>query len=379
MSVSRSRDEFDVVIVGAGFAGLSCARSAAQRGMRVLVIERSAAAGRVIRTTGLLVKEAAERWEVPARLTRRVSGVRIYAPNLSHIDLRAPGYYFLATDTAALMQWLAHEARRAGATVCYNRRFGGARRQNGWIELDGCSTRARYLVGADGPNSAVARCFGLGHNRAFLAGVETEYRGVAGIDPDRLHCFVDSRLARGYIAWVIPGVDGITQVGLASRRPDRLDLRAFEKDRRSVRFQRRASHRPPRRPIPVGGRVQPFASKQVLLVGDAAGLVSPLTAGGIHTALESGWCAAHAIIDFLEDRDHDPALDPARIAARAFPRFVAKRGLRWLADLPPPNWLYNLLLGTAPAHRVASAIYFHRRSAAAAEDREEGYSRPADS
>jgi geranylgeranyl reductase family protein len=367
------------VIVGAGFAGLSCARSAAQRGMRVLVIERSAAAGRVIRTTGLLVKEAAERWEVPARLTRKVSGVRIYAPNLRQIDLRAPGYYFLATDTAALMQWLVHEARRAGATVRYNRRFAGARRQNGWIELDGCVTRARYLVGADGPNSAVARCFGLGRNRAFLAGVETEYRGVGGVDPDRLHCFVDSRLARGYIAWVIPGVDGITQVGLASRRPDRIDLKAFEQKIGAL-FDFSAAQAIARRggPIPVGGRVQPFAAKQVLLVGDAAGLVSPLTAGGIHTALESGWCAAHAIVDFLEDRDRDPALDPASVAARAFPRFVAKRGLRWLADLPPPNWLYDMLLGTAAARRVASAIYFHRRSAATAENQHEGYSRPAD-
>jgi hypothetical protein len=69
-----------------------------------------------------LVKEAAERWEIPARLTRRVRGVRIYAPALRYVDLRAPGYYFLATDTAALMQWLTHEAQRAGATVCYNQR-----------------------------------------------------------------------------------------------------------------------------------------------------------------------------------------------------------------------------------------------------------------
>ena len=314
-AVTHSREDFDVAIVGAGFAGLACARSVALRGMRVLVIDRSAAAGRVIRTTGLLVKEAAERWEVPARLTRRVSGVRLYAPSLRHVDLRAPGYYFLATDTAALMQWLAHEARRVGATVRYNQRFDGACRREGWIELDGGATRARYLVGADGPSSAVARCFGLGRNSAFLAGVETEYRGVVGVDSDRLHCFVDSQLARGYIAWVIPGVDGITQVGLAARRPDRVDLKAFQQKIGGL-FDFSAAHAIARRggAIPVGGRVRPFAAQQVLLIGDAAGLVSPLTAGGIHTALESGLCAAHAIADFLQDPD--PALDPAESRPR---------------------------------------------------------------
>jgi digeranylgeranylglycerophospholipid reductase len=370
-----SREDFDVVIVGAGFAGLACARSVALRGMRALVIERSRAPGRVIRTTGLLVKEAAERWEVPARLTRRIRGVRLYAPSLRQADLDAAGYYFLATDTAALMQWLTHEAQRAGATVRYNQRFQGASRRDEWIELDGHKTRARYLVGADGPNSAVAATFGLGRNTAFLAGVETEYRGVGGVDPDRLHCFVDSRLARGYIGWVVPGFDGVTQVGLAARRPDKLDLKGFLRKIGSL-FDFGPAQAIARRGglIPVGGRVSPFAAPGVLLVGDAAGLVSPLTAGGIHTALESGWCAAHAIADFLQDQGHDPA----RVAAKAYPRFVLKRGLRRLADLPPPNVLYDAILGTTPMRLLASAIYFHRRPAATAREHESGYSRPAD-
>src|SRR5450759_3115999 len=118
----------------------------------------------------------------------------------------------------------------------------------------------------DGPNSGVARAFGLGRNQAFLAGVETEDRGVRGVDPDRLHCFVDSRLARGYIAWVVPGVDGITQVGLAARRPDRLDLRAFEQ-KISGLFDFTAARHLARRGglIPIGGRVEPFATERVLL------------------------------------------------------------------------------------------------------------------
>jgi 2-polyprenyl-6-methoxyphenol hydroxylase-like FAD-dependent oxidoreductase len=95
----------------------------------------------------------------------------------------------------------------------------------------------------------------------------------------------------------------------------------------------------------------------VLLVGDAAGIVSPLTAGGIHTALDSGWRAAHAIADHLDSAGPDPA----RALAAGYPRFVWKRALRGVADLPLPDWLFNALLGTNAARRIAGAIYFHRR------------------
>ncbi|MGH7470069.1 MAG: NAD(P)/FAD-dependent oxidoreductase [Longimicrobiales bacterium] len=54
--------------------------------------------------------------------------------------------------------------------------------------------------------------------------------------------------------------------------------------------------------IPCGGVVAPVAARRVMLVGDAAGMVSPVTAGGIHTALKHGLAAGHAIADFLGGR-----------------------------------------------------------------------------
>jgi hypothetical protein len=115
------------------------------------------------------------------------------------------------------MRWLAREAARAGAHV----RFGHPYRDG-----DG-SGKARYLVGADGPRSRVARDCRPRINREFLIGVEGEYEGVRGLDDDRLHCFLDGNLARGYIGWIVPGYNGIAQIGLACRYPRTPDLRAF--------------------------------------------------------------------------------------------------------------------------------------------------------
>ncbi|HVE88443.1 MAG TPA: FAD-dependent monooxygenase [Burkholderiaceae bacterium] len=139
----------------------------------------------------------------------------------------------------------------------------------------------RFIVGADGPTSKVARTFDLGVNREFLFGVEAELTGISLPEPERLHCFLDRRLARGYIGWAFDGVD-VTQIGLAARQRqagETVDLDAFLAklsrilDLASMNvIARRAGL------IPVGGPVTPIAGDRVLLVGDAAGLVSPLTA-----------------------------------------------------------------------------------------------------
>ena len=77
--IDRSPD-FDLVIIGAGFAGLAAARTAAMRGLKVAVLESKREPGARVHTTGILVPEAAEEIDIPFWLTRRVPGVRLYAP-----------------------------------------------------------------------------------------------------------------------------------------------------------------------------------------------------------------------------------------------------------------------------------------------------------
>ena len=306
MTRGTPRADFDLVIVGAGFAGLVCARTAAMRGMRVAVLEREPHSGARVRTTGILVKEAADALDLPVELTRKLRRVRLYAPSMASIDLHSPGYYFLATDTPRLLRWLARQAQAAGAQLFYRESFSGAARQAGWLRLAGLDLTTRYLVGADGVRSPVAACFGLGRNRRFLVGVEAAFAGDGGIDGGFLHCFVDHRLAPGYIAWAVPGV-GVIQVGLARTLPGKPDLHGLIEKLRPI-LDLTAAPRLGLRTglIPIGGPVRPIATERVLLIGDAAGLVSPMTAGGIHNAFHFGRRAAQAISDHLFDHGPEP-------------------------------------------------------------------------
>ena len=89
----------EVVIAGGGFAGLACAQALAKQGIPVVVLERKKAAGVGMHTTGIIVKECADEFEVPEHLTRKVTDVRLYAPSLRHVDLQSSDYFFLTTDT----------------------------------------------------------------------------------------------------------------------------------------------------------------------------------------------------------------------------------------------------------------------------------------
>jgi len=97
-------------------------------------------------------------------------------------------------------------------------------------------------------------------------------------------------------------------------------------------------------------------------VGDAAGMVSPVTGGGIHTALHFGRRAAQLVSDYLQDRGPHPA----RAMKREAPKFRAKLFMRALLDFAPPNALINAMLMTEPARALAQRIYFHSRAGDAA-------------
>lgn len=351
------RNLFDLVVVGGSFSGLACARTAALRGLKVAVIDSKPEPGARVRTTGILVKEATDDCDLPASLMRKIRGVRLYTPDERALDLSAPNYFFHATDTAELMRWMAAEAQLAGAMMLYGHRFEGAQENADRIALPPSGLETRFLIGADGSRSRVASFFKLGQNQHFLAGLEIECEPIASVDARFLHCFADNDIAPGYIGWVVPGT-GVTQIGAAAtrgRKPELAALIARAKTLWGVDELRIVERRSGL--IPSGGPVSQLGRGRVMLIGDAAGLVSPVTGGGIHTALHFGRRAAQLVSDYLLDQGPRPL----SIFEREIPRYRLKRALRRAFDMAPSNALINATLMTSPMRALAQRLYFHRR------------------
>lgn len=350
-------ENIDLAVVGGSFAGLACARKAAQNGLDTRVYERKIAPGAYTQSTGIFVKEIAEKINLPKALTRKIAGVRLYAPNMNFIDLASPEYYFIATDTRRVLTWMADQCEAAGAQIISSTQVQGVIQTAENIVLPEQEVAASYLVAADGANSAMAEQLGLGKNTACLSGAEYEVEGFDELDGDKLHVFLSSEYAPGYIAWLLKGVNTV-QLGLAAKPGQKIKLRPFFEFLKS-HFNSDAKIISGRGgPIPCGGIVSPWARGNACLLGDSAGMVSPLTAGGIHPSIEVGEQLGVAIAAHLR---HGLPLPQEQIRSMV-KQYPVKKRLRSLYNtLGAPDPIINTMIGSSLFQRVAQLVFFHHR------------------
>src|SRR5213078_2515157 len=194
---------------------------------------------------------------------------------------------------------LLEEARGAGASWSPATRYAGLE--------DAGRGGSRVLLERGGRARPVcARYLGLDENREWVVGVEDVFRGVPLEGEPCLHCFLDPRLAPGYLAWVVhDGEETHVGVGGYAARFDPVRaLESFQEEvaalfdfSRARRVERRGGR------IPVGGVLKRIANGRGLLVGDASGAVSPLTAGGLDPCMRLSSLAASVIAEYVETRD----------------------------------------------------------------------------
>lgn len=337
----------DVLVVGAGLAGLHTARLLARQGHEVLVVDRRSALDVGIRTTGIFVRRTLDDFALPAeQLGPAIRRVVLYPPSM-----RGPVELVSARD----------EFRVADMAGIYAHALAGARVRLG-VSYPVAGVTARFTIGADGARSTVARRLGLDVNRRFIAGVEEVYPVAGSAEPPTFHCVLDPRLAPGYLAWVVD--DGRhAHVGLAGR-PDRL---AGPLPRLLATFgggfgELQAATGPVRRrggPIPVGGVLRRLACPEGLLVGDAAGAVSPLTAGGLDPCLRLSELAAVVTGDYLRTGDTSVLrhYDGAALRARFRVRLLMRQALSGVRS-PAVTEAGFALLRTPPGRAAASRVLF---------------------
>ncbi len=365
--------EFEITIIGAGLAGLHCARLLSQRGIRVLLVDRRPTLDQKIHTTGIFVRRTLEDFDIPDDcLGPVVRHVSLYSPShrVLHLESKQDefrvgrmGRLYLRYLTQCLLsgvEWspatsyIDSSACDGGSIVRLNI---GSTQQ---------SVRTKFLIGGDGVCSKVARDLQLDSNREWIVGVENIYERLALDGPPRLLCFLDPKLAPGYIAWIAHDGEQ-THVGVGGY-PMRFDpLEALDQFQRSVsdlvhpRGAKHVERRGGR--IPVGGVLRNIANERGLLIGDAAGAVSPLTAGGLDPCMRLSTFAANITTQYLANQNADVLksysgdLFRSRFTSRLWARRIASH-LKWtpIAELACASLRLPLL------NRLAAHVFFGRGS-----------------
>jgi flavin-dependent dehydrogenase len=366
------RTDADVMVVGAGLAGLECARRVAARGHRVVLVDVKASLEHGIHTTGIFVRRTLETYGLPpGSLGPAVRRVVVHAPSGRRLALESGRDEFRVGRMGDVYAGLLSEAEAAGVEYEGGTRFASAGRTSWgwrcWLERGGRRwlVRSRYLVGADGARSRVGRVLGVDENRTWLVGVEEVYAGGAGVDRPVFHCFVDPRHAPGYIGWAVADGEHV-HVGVAGRGrgygPQASLAWARERARSAVALpaspvERRGGL------IPVNGVLERIATRDGLVVGDAAGAVSPLTAGGLDGCMRLSERAAAVLTQALEGEGADALRAYSGVPYRS--RFTSRLLMRAMLERvthPAVAELGLALLSVPPLRWLAWHVFFGRGS-----------------
>ncbi len=332
-------ETFDAVVVGGGPAGATAAADLARGGRSVLLLDR---AGRIKPCGGAIPPVCVREFGIPDSLiVARATGARIVAPSAKEADMPIDGDGYVGmVDRDTFDEWLRERAASVGAV----RRTGTFERIS--HDADGVAVvhvtgpdgagqiRARAVIGADGARSVVAKQCVKGWERVKY--VFAYHEIIRAPDPavfDRARCdvFYQGALSPDFYAWIFPHGDTMS-VGTGSARKG-FGLRpAIGALRKAAGLDGLETIRREGAPIPLRPMRRWDNGRDVVLAGDAAGVVAPASGEGIYYAMLGGRLAAEAVEALCATGD----VRSLRLARK---RFMAAHGrVFWILGMMQWFW-----------------------------------------
>ena len=311
-------ETFDAIIVGGGPSGATAADDLARAGRKVLLLDR---AGRIKPCGGAVPPRLLKDFEVPLeQLCARATSARMVAPSNKAVDMPVGDGFVGLVDREVFDEFLRVRATTNGATridgtfealerdadgtavVCYRPK--DAPRGGAPIKV-----RGRVVIGCDGGNSAVARAALPANEKvpfvsAYHEVIESPPEGFRGFEGGRCDIYYQGNLSPDFYAWIFPHGDK-TSVGVGSAVKGFAMRDAVARLREQTGLDTFKTIRVEGAPIPLKPRKRWDNGKDVIVAGDAAGVVAPASGEGIYYAMTAGRLAAESAAELL--RTGNPA------------------------------------------------------------------------
>jgi len=312
----------DIIIVGGGPGGSACAREAAKAGLDVLLLEKDEYPKRKMCGGGFRASlPDLLDFDISPVIEHEACGSNIYAPSGLKVVCSKPEVTGYTVKRELFDKFLIEKASEAGADVRTGIEVTDVQEGSTDVRVscrDGSTFSARYLVGADGVNSRVARSTGIKprwENKeiglCIEAGVPMDYDDIMQItqgpyeDSKRICIEIFFGGLQHAYSWCFPKKDEVS-LGMGCLMPYATGLKSawakfvsnFEKlNGIKVDISNAKAMR-----VPLAGPIETTITKRIILIGDSAGFVSPATGEGIYYAIETGQMAAGTVSDIIQGK-----------------------------------------------------------------------------
>ena len=312
-------NRYDVIVVGAGPGGSTCAKACAEKGLKVLILEKQGLPRDKV-CSGMVMGALAK------GLIRKVYGdpprdVLTRPVHLMGYCLHVPGIGMEKIDNLTwltwrrdLDHWMSREAQRGGAEIWDRTEVIGLNQKEGvWVVLgrrDGEDLRlaSAYVIGADGAASYMRRCLFPDLKVTYGQALQEHFEGEVDLDRDYFHWFYPPEIYPSFVT--VHQKDGRIIMEVAGRPGSTKALmekgKAMMADRHGLKVRPetilRGSCLEPALHRELTSRTFCPGKENALLVGDAAGFIMPVSGEGIGVAMQSALAAATAVSRSMESR-----------------------------------------------------------------------------
>lgn len=314
--------ETDVLVIGAGPSGSIATRTIAQNGIDVLLIDKKSEIGTPKRCAEGILRSTLDELGIRADkrwIAREIKGIEIVSPSNKKLVLDEDN--FELPDTAYILErkifdkTLVMDAIRFGAKVMIKTKANNIKRVKDGFLVKATSLGkeiqifTKIIIGADGPESKVGRMVGLKSNTSLnnmASCVQYEMVNVNMDDMNHVRVHIGSVCPGGYV-WIFPKGDDIANVGLGilkshTDKTAKHFLDSFIESNQDVVNAQCVEMNVGGDPI--GGLIEQRYDDNIMIVGDAAGFVDPLTGDGIRTAMLSGKFAGDVAVKSIKNGDY---------------------------------------------------------------------------
>ena len=303
---------YDVIVVGAGPGGSWAAKIAAGMGLKVLLVEQQRRIGYSFNCAEGVGKNHIE--EILGSLdekhiSKKLKGLEVFFPDGTNVSADGEAYIL---DRPLFERHLATRATDAGADILMRAKAKGFARENEKAKLEilhsgkKFSLFANVVIAADGPNSNIGRLAGINVEIDDADWIHCEQYLLYSLrlkDLDRAEIYIGNKYTPdgGYI-WIFPKGDGLANVGIGMFEPNENVVAGYLDKFVNANFSKYEIMGISAGKIP-GAPIKAHSADNILLVGDAARKVNPLTGGGIRYAMLSGDFAARTAYKAIKNGD----------------------------------------------------------------------------